>query len=1229
MTRLKAEEKVLLFLFPLVLLIWIFGILPEPRRSKSLWLIIEYLCVVTSTFSAIFALWTCRKYGYLATFLKRLSNPLTYIIAMALLVLLVSRFEYRRISIIFIVCQFALSMLVVLWGMAARRCPARRTAEDLWLFFKSFWIYLVFIPLSFTGLEVITLFTPFTLDGQLKQIDIAMWGSYPDSFFRTFGEIDILAGWLSFFYDFFILMPIVLGGVLFIKGKTHLLRKVNFSFLLCGFGGWIFYLFVPAIGPVYYEQVRGLTQFSIALRNCFPSLHTSWICLVLIYAWKYERRVFAYFFIPCAAIVASTLLLRFHYVIDLLAAVPYIILVYSLTETFLSGRKPLPWLHLCREKAKVTTLRIPLIIYSIFFLSGFTALVYEMFFMKKLSLIFGSTALAVTTVLASYMMGLALGHLLGGKLADRVFSPVRTYGYLEFIVGAVCSLSPLLFGMIQDVYVHIGQNTQLGLVSLSALRMALSAAFILLPTLAMGATLPLVTRYVTQTRSEIQQSIPRLYSTNIIGAAAGTFVATYLFIPSLGLSLTLYTAVAINFAVCLAAFHLARKKPASTDIHENESTEEAVPAWHAGSRIRMNHHLAVAVFLLGFVSFGAEVLWTHILAMIIGNSVYAFGIMLFTVLAGLSIGGHMAGRLNMRLKDSLTLVFYLQTALAVLLLLQLALWDRIPPFLGTLKISAPTFASREFVRFIISFGMLVFPTITIGFAFSVMAALFSQNMKSLGSRLGRISFYNTTGNIMGTLVTGFILIPFAGSFQSTRILAVISLLVGLSVLSRSLSRYRLPAAVAGTAFTLLLLFFMPRWDLTSLSLGTNVYFEAQHWGRVIDHWEEKDGGFTTVTIEKDRYSNKEKLTLWTNGKFQGDNTVEIRAQYRFALYPCLFLPRLQRSLVIGLGTGASARVPLEMGFGRVDIVEISPGIVKATKKYFTKQNGGVLDHPRSHLHVTDGRNYLLLNKTPYDLITMEISSIWFSGAASLYSREFYELARRNLTEHGVFQQWIQLHHISQMDVLSIIGTLRSVFPHVRLFYGGTQGVLVASGQPLGIPYARINSYQNRDDYEFLRGISPFSNFLCLLGEELIGEIGIQKYLHFMLDKLQIHPDRVISTDDDLYLEYATPRGNVMGYNQSLKSNLRLLSLFQGREQDMVNTIPGEGEMNYVRGCSLMSRKQWKEARVHLETAVPFLRGAQAEEAERLLDILSKINQQQQGKPAEKNGTSGDGAQGGP
>jgi spermidine synthase len=410
----------------------------------------------------------------------------------------------------------------------------------------------------------------------------------------------------------------------------------------------------------------------------------------------------------------------------------------------------------------------------------------------------------------------------------------------------------------------------------------------------------------------------------------------------------------------------------------------------------------------------------------------------------------------------------------------------------------------------------------------------------VAAEVGRLTVANTIGTITGSIVTGYAALPWLGSQRALSAVAAsfaaASVAAGVAAGRAKGSDVKTSAAprraIAAGLLAVALAFLLPRWDMARLTSGANVYFALGPRPDTIEFVrEDVHGGVTTAT------RRGSITTLYTNGKFQGDDGPEMPAQRRFAHFPSLFVHREGRALVIGLGTGTTLGTIAAYPYQHIDVAEISPSIVEAARLFFREPSMGALDDPRVELHLNDGRNVLLVATEPYDLITIELTSVWFAGAASLYSREFYELTKARLTPGGVLQQWVQLHHIRRRELATIVRTLRGVFPHVALFVGGSQGILVASAEPLVASRARLESLEPRPA---LRATTSGKKLEDLLGEMVASGDELDRFVRDAADE----SGPITSTDDNLYLEYATPKGNVLNYDESLRATLELLHRYQ-------------------------------------------------------------------------------------
>ena len=779
----------------------------------------------------------------------------------------------------------------------------------------------------------------------------------------------------------------------------------------------------------------------------------------------------------------------------------------------------------------------------IFFFSGFAGLLYEVVYAKALGVTFGGTALAATTVLTTYMGGMALGAWFGGILAERSKNPLKLYAIFEAVIGLYAAATPWLFSLVQSFYVAFAVDAPPDSQWLTLLRMGLGVAVLGIPTVLMGATLPLVFQCLKLMGIPTGRAIAPLYGANVLGAAAGSLVASYVLLPAVGRNGGTLIAAVVSLMVALFVLDQLRRDKQLTQLATRLTDDAFKQLEHLKPLIPVNSKQGqVALLILGVggvITLALEVVFIHLLAVVAGNSVYAFGLMLATFLAGLGLGSTVGERL-MRTLPHGPLVVFAQLGLALTILMTAYVWDGLADYMGSFGYSQQygihlSFAGREYVRALVCALAMLPPALCIGLSYPATMALAADWLGRNGSvarGVGTASGVNTLGNIAGVLAASFWWLPQFGSRDVLCGLMVVALLLAAAMAwamprpasnrQRVLGRWA-PLALALPAMTA----FPSAWNYTSLSQGGNVYFYPQSWGSVIDHAESVEGGLTTVA----RHPNG-TLTLLTNGKFQGNNAQggEMVAQESIALIPLLHTTARDDALVVGYGTGMTARVLHEQGFKSLEVVELSSDIVKMADRHFENINGGVSNKPEVIMHYTDGRNFLLTQTKAFDLISMEISSIWFAGAANLYNQQFYQLAKKRLKHDGVLQQWIQLHHMRPIDFLYVLGSIRSVFKYVWIYESGGQGIIVAS-----------NSARATDEAGGLRH---------LIGSQTVTEIN----LNTLPDKLIANPSQVdqmlhrydesmsffISTDNNLYLEYSTPKGNAIQFDSApvLKSMLR-------------------------------------------------------------------------------------------
>ena len=767
---------------------------------------------------------------------------------------------------------------------------------------------------------------------------------------------------------------------------------------------------------------------------------------------------------------------------------------------------------------------------GIFFFSGLAGLVYEVVYAKALGVTFGGTSLAAKTVLMTYMGGMALGAWLGGMLAERTRRPLLWYAYFEAAIGLYAAVTPLLFSGIQALYVSLATDSPPDAAWLTALRMGLGAGVLGVPTVLMGATLPLVFQCLRGMGIPTGRAIAPLYGANVLGAAVGALIAGYALLPAVGRNGGTLLAAVISLMVALYVIDKIKRGTVfenAPGAAANASDGQKAALLTANPRQGLG---ALAVLLVGgAVTLALEVVFMHLLAVVAGNSVYAFGLMLATFLLGLGLGSTVGERLMLHVQRAL-LVGWAQAGIALAILLTAFVWDGLADYMGSFGYAAQhgvqlDFAGRELVRALVCALAMMPPAFFIGMSYPAAMGLAADWLGRNGEvarGVGVASGINTLGNIAGVLLAGFWWLPEFGSRNVLLGLAVAALvLAAVMMWSSGAAADAVPrqqrmwqgwAPVAALAAALML--FPAQWNYTALSQGGNVYFHPQAWGEVVDHAESVEGGLTTVARGPTGI-----LTLLTNGKFQGNNAEagEMVAQESIALIPLLHTARRDKALVIGYGTGMTARVLQDQDFAEQDVVELSRDIVMMADKHFENINAHISSHPTVRMHYTDGRNYLLTQTKQFDLISLEISSIWFAGAANLYNHEFYELANKRLLPQGVMQQWVQLHHMRPIDFLYILGSVRSVFKNVWIYVSGGQGIIVASNDDAAV--------HNQAAVQKLLSGHTISDIDV---KQLPGKlVATPAQVDAMIQRYDPSMSFFISTDKNLYLEYATPKGNAM------------------------------------------------------------------------------------------------------
>ena len=583
-----------------------------------------------------------------------------------------------------------------------------------------------------------------------------------------------------------------------------------------------------------------------------------------------------------------------------------------------------------------------------FFLSGFAALVYQAAWLKKLGIVFGTSHIAVATVLAAYMAGLAGGAALAARYSARIRRPVLVYGILEAIIGVSALLVPFLLGGAQWLLMVLygGQPEPVAATGGAQTLYYLVATFLVLavPTGAMGATLPLLARYAVSEDRQVGPRIGLLYGINTLGAVVGALVAGFALLPYFGLLGTLLVGAAVNVLVFLVAVYLARGEtaPAPPSV---ELVDRPEPRWH---------WIMPLMLVSGAVSFALEVLWTRLLTHLFGGTVYAFSVMLACFLAGIALGGLGAGRLAANRRVAARYFVVAQILIAGLSWGSYLLMEQwIPGGLGLLG------------RALHAFVVIVPSTFFIGATYPLAVRLACPDAESSAGVAGRIYAWNTIGAIVGSLLAGFWLLPALGFGASLKVAMLTSLAIALVAGWLSTPRLRAEPAVAAVLLAVVVIAVHPARPerVIYAQLG-----EVENSGH--EYFYGVGRSATVLMREVEGFINLSSNGLSESAVGRKGMPPFNLSQKWLAGLPALARPEAESMLIIGYGGGIAAE-GVAPHIRDVDIVELEPMIIRANETVSGLRGFDPLNDPRITVVLNDARNAMALTGKRYDIVVSQ------------------------------------------------------------------------------------------------------------------------------------------------------------------------------------------------------------------------------------------------------------------
>jgi spermidine synthase len=654
--------------------------------------------------------------------------------------------------------------------------------------------------------------------------------------------------------------------------------------------------------------------------------------------------------------------------------------------------------------------------------SGCAALIYEIVWLQVLQLVIGASAISLAVLLGTFMGGMFAGSLFLTRYVSPAEHPLRVYAKLEGMIGATGATLIVLMPLVGRLYTAADGGGAASIV----LRAAVSVILLLPPTMLMGATLPAISRYVEATPSGVAW-LGFFYGGNILGAVIGCLAAGFYLLRVYDLTTASLTAVALNVVVAIGAFLLSMRAPYVPGNRFSDSTKNArSQTAHAGG-------IYVVTALSGLTALGAEVVWTRQLSLLFGATTYAFSIILAVFLVGLGIGSAIGSAVVRSTFNARATLGWVQFSLvfttaygAWMAAQQLPYWPVDPSL-------APAWFNFQIDLARALFTMLPGAVLWgASFPLAVAAAAHpregtkAETKADTGVVVGRVYAANTLGAIAGSLLTGLLCVPVIGTQGAQRVLIVVSVIsagVALAPLLRASRREIF-------AFSLTLIFAV--WATANVR---PVPGGLVAWGRALASRGEPNALYVGEGMNSS-VAVTEEANGWRNfhvsGKVEASTEPQdMRLQRLLGHLTALMNEKgPSRVLVVGFGAGVTAgAISIHPTVERMVICELEPLIPKVVSTYFSEANYGVASNPKVQIVYDDARHYVLTTREKFDVITSDPIHPWVKGAATLYTKEYFEHVKEHLNPGGVVTQWVPLYESTEDAVRSELATFLQVFPN--------------------------------------------------------------------------------------------------------------------------------------------------------------------------------------------------------
>ncbi|OGM03012.1 MAG: hypothetical protein A2008_02065 [Candidatus Wallbacteria bacterium GWC2_49_35] len=781
------------------------------------------------------------------------------------------------------------------------------------------------------------------------------------------------------------------------------------------------------------------------------------------------------------------------------------------------------------------------ILYLIFFVSGFCGLCYEILWCREFNLILGHTTYATAMVLASFMAGLAAGSWFFGRVADRVRSAMALYAYLELAIGVYGIFFYRFIEIYKDFYIFAHPYISSPAAEI-AFKLFSSFALIIVPTTLMGATFPVMAKIVLANLEKRGSSIGLIYFFNSAGGALGCFICGFFMLYNFGSELSLNIVTGLN--ILCGVSMLAVKSYCTPEIPADASgpvAAEGISNAAAAEGGRAYNFIFIYFLFSGFISMMLEVCWTRFLILIIGSSTYSFSLMLSVFIFFLAAGSLIAAYFADRIEDPLFAFGACEFSIGAYILLTLPFYEKLPmAFINMNNSMGGSYYIYMSLNLVVCLAVMAVPALLFGASFPLAVRAVEIRAADSASAIGRLYSYNTVGCILGSFLTGIVILPSFGFKNSIETAIVIAFLIFLAASAHARrSEAGGGAAKSGNlrktagimrsvcAVMLVSIFFLPAWDHKILNIGsfyrTRGLNEAavndlMAYNRVLYY---KESIAATVYVMQDVRNGLKFLKI--NGKTDGSTTrSDMLTQSVLAVLPMSRVRSAKNILIIGLGTGTTLAAACKFSEAeKITCVEIIPEVIEAAK-YFNESYDAYKNDPRVSIVVNDARSFLLTAREKFDVIISEPSNPWISGISSLFTTDFFSMAHEKLNDGGAMLVWIQAYESSPEVFKLALRTYLSVFKEASLWFNSTYDVFA-----LGVktaPGSKADIDPPDEPYFCFRKIQKSPPIA-----KMIEDYGIRDALTFSTlrlmspEQLKVYAgDGILNSDNFQVIEYEAP-----------------------------------------------------------------------------------------------------------